>query len=97
VELLDGWQKLHLRGQQRAMFFIWLSDHTKAEIHPDTFQEKLTEWLLCMNNVKALYAEALTIQSEILYSSHTDEREIFQLTERSLLSFDAITKVARHG
>jgi hypothetical protein len=69
VELLHGWQKLCLRGHQRAMFFIWLSDHTKLEIHPETFQEKLTERLLGMSDVKDLYAEALTIQAEILWSS----------------------------
>jgi hypothetical protein len=75
VELLYGWQKLCLRGYQRAMFFIWLSDHTKMEIHPDTFKEKLTERLLGMNDAKALYAEALTIHAEILWTSHKAKHE----------------------
>jgi len=71
VELLHGWQKLCLReDHQRGMFFIWLSDHTKMEIHPDTFKEKLTEWLLGINDAKAMYAEALTIHAEILWTSH---------------------------
>lgn len=70
VELLHGWQKLCLReDHRRGMFFIWLSDHTKMEIHLETFQEKLTEWLLGMKDAKALYAEALTIHAEILWSS----------------------------
>jgi hypothetical protein len=71
VELLYGWQKLCLRGNhQRGMFFIWLSDHTKTEIHPGTFQEKLTQWLLGMKDANTLYAEALTIHAEILWTSH---------------------------
>jgi hypothetical protein len=75
VELLHGWQTLLLRGHQRGMFFIWLSDHTKMEIHPDTFKEKLTERLLGMNDAKALYAEALTIHAEILWTSHKTKHE----------------------
>jgi len=71
VELLHGWQKLCLReDHQRGMFFIWLSDHTQMEIHPETFRDKLTEWLLNMKDAKALYAEALTIHAEILWTSH---------------------------
>ena len=76
VELLHGWQKLCLReDHQRGMFFIWLSDHTKMEIHPESFQEKLTEWLLVMKDAKALYAEALTIHAEILWTSHKAKYE----------------------
>ncbi len=76
VELLHGWQKLCLCGdRQRGMFFIWLSDHTKMEIHPETFQEKLTERLLGMSDAKALYAEALTIHAEILWTSHKVKHE----------------------
>lgn len=85
VELLHGWQKLCLRGPQRGMFFIWLSDHTKMEIHPDTFQEKLTEWLSGIHDVKALYAEALTIHAEILWTSHKAKYETsIQLIEKNL-------------
>ncbi len=74
VELLYDWQKLCLRGNhQRGMFFIWLSDHTKMEIHPDTFKEKLTGRLLGMSDAKARYAEALTIHAEILWTSHRIE------------------------
>jgi hypothetical protein len=70
VELLHSWQKLCLREDyQRGMFFIWLSDHTKTEIHPDTFKEKLTERLLNLKDTKDMYSEALTIHAEILWSS----------------------------
>ena len=70
VELLHGWQKLCLReDHQRGMFFIWLSDHIKMEIHPNTFKEKLTERLLNLNDAKDLYAEVLVIHAEILWSS----------------------------
>jgi len=69
VELLCGWQTLLLREHQRAMFFIWLSDHAKMEIHSDTFKEKLTERLLGMRDAKIMYAEALTIHAEILWWS----------------------------
>ena len=70
VELLHGWQKLCLReDHQRGMFFIWLSDHTKMEIHPNTFKEKLTERLLNLKDVKDLYSELLIIHAEILWSS----------------------------
>lgn len=76
VELLHGWQKLCLREEpQRAMFFIWLSDHTKIEIHPDTFQEKLGEWLLGMKDANAMHAEVLTIHAEILWTSHKAKNE----------------------
>jgi hypothetical protein len=76
VELLYGWQTLLLRGNiQRRMFFIWLSDHTGMEIHPDTFKEKLTDRLLGMSDTKALYAEILTIHAEILWTSHKAEHE----------------------
>ena len=84
VELLYGWQKLCLRKHQRAMFFIWLSDHTKMEIHPDTFKEKLTERLLDMSDIKDLYTEALTIHAEILWASHKAEHETtIQFIERN--------------
>lgn len=69
VELLYGWQNLCLRGHQRQMFFIWLSDHTKMEIHSDTFKEKLTERLLGMDDAKAVYCEVLTIHAEIIWTS----------------------------
>ena len=76
VELLHGWQRLCLRRDcQRGMFFIWLSDHTKMEIHPDSFKEKLTEWLLGMKDANALYAEVLTIHAEILWTSHKVKHE----------------------
>jgi hypothetical protein len=84
VELLYGWQKLCLRKHQRAMFFIWLSDHAKMEIHPNTFKEKLTERLLGMSDTKAMYAEALTIHAEIIWTSHKAEHEtILQFIERN--------------
>ena len=85
VELLHGWQKLCLReDHQRGMFFIWLSDHTKMEIHPDTFKEKLTDRLLGMSDTKALYAEVLTIHAEILWTSHKAEHETtIQFIERN--------------
>jgi hypothetical protein len=85
VELLHGWQKLCLRKDHlRGMFFIWLSDHTKMEIHPETFQDKLTEWLLNMKDAKALYAEALTIHAEILWTSHKAKYETtFELIEKN--------------
>jgi hypothetical protein len=85
VELLHGWQKLCLRKDHlRGMFFIWLSDHTKMEIYPETFQDKLTEWLLNMKDAKALYAEALTIHAEILWTSHKAKYETtFELIEKN--------------
>ncbi|CAG0955534.1 hypothetical protein ANAEL_00319 [Anaerolineales bacterium] len=70
VNLLDGWQNLFLKGNQRGMFFIWLSDHAKMEIHAETFKEKLSEWLLGTTDAKALYAEIFTIHAEILWVSH---------------------------
>jgi len=86
MELLHGWQKLCLcEDHQRGMFFIWLSDHTKMEIHPDTFKEKLTEWLLGINDAKAMYAEALTIHAEILWTSHKAKHETrIQFIEKNL-------------
>jgi hypothetical protein len=69
VELLHDWQTLLLRGDARAIFFIWLSDHTKMEIHPDTFKEKLTERLLSLKDTKDMYSEVLTIHAEIIWSS----------------------------
>jgi len=75
VELLYDWQKLCLRGNQRGMFFIWLSDHAKMEIHPETFKEKLTERLLGMRDANALYAEALMIHAEIFWTSHQVKHE----------------------
>jgi hypothetical protein len=84
VELLHGWQKLCLRKHQRAMFFIWLSDHTGMEIHPDTFKEKLTDRLLGIKDTNALYAEVLTIHAEILWTSHKAEHETtLQFIERN--------------
>ena len=76
VELLHGWQKLLLRGNfQRGMFFIWLSDHTKLETHPENFSEKLTEWLMGMSDFKALYSEVLTIHAEIIWAAHKAKHE----------------------
>jgi hypothetical protein len=70
VELLDDWHNLLLKGNQRGMFFIWLSDHAKTEFHPETFRENLIPYLLGMADAKALYAEALTIHAEILWTFH---------------------------
>ena len=70
VELLDGWHNLLLKGNQRGMFFIWLSEHTKTEIHAETFREKLAPYLLGMTDAKALYAEVLIIHTEILWAFH---------------------------
>jgi hypothetical protein len=70
VELLDGWQTLLLKGSQHGMFFTWLSEHAKVEIHPETFPEKLAQYLLGMADAKSLYAEVLTIHSEILWVFH---------------------------
>lgn len=70
VNLLDEWQNLFLKGNQRGMFFIWLSDHAKTEIHAETFKEKLSERLLGMADAKALYAEVLTMHAEILWAFH---------------------------
>lgn len=69
VDLLHGWQNFLLREPQRVLFFIWLRDHTKTQIHPGTFREELTEWLLKINDPGALYSEVLIIHSEILWSS----------------------------
>jgi hypothetical protein len=86
VELLHGWLKLCLREKhQRGMFFIWLSDHTQMEIHPDTFKAKLTERLLGMNDAKDLYTEALTIHAEIIWTSHKAKYETrIQFIEKNL-------------
>jgi len=70
VGLLDDWHNLLLKGNQRGMFFIWLSDHTKTEIHPETFREKLIPYLLGMADAKTLYTEVLTIHTEILWAFH---------------------------
>jgi hypothetical protein len=70
VGLLDDWHNLLLKGNQRGMFFIWLSDHAKTEIHPETFREKLIPYLLGMADAKALYTEVLTIHTEILWAFH---------------------------
>jgi len=70
VGLLDDWHNLLLKGNQRGMFFIWLSDHTKIEIHPETFREKLIPYLLEMADAKALYVEVLSIHTEILWAFH---------------------------
>jgi hypothetical protein len=69
VNLLDDWQELLLRGEQRAMFLAWLGRHTKMDIHADTFKEKLAEWWIGINDPKELYADVLIIHSEILWSS----------------------------
>ena len=34
VNLLDGWQKLLLREEQRASFMNWLRAHTRLEFQP---------------------------------------------------------------
>lgn len=68
--LLDRWQRLLLRDHQRAMFLIWLRDHTKIEIHHESFPEQLGAWLLSIEDPQVLYSEVLVIHAEILWSSN---------------------------
>ena len=70
VALLENWKNLLLKGNQIGMFFIWLSNHTKTEIHPESFREKLIPHLFGMKDAKSLYAEVLTIHAEILWACH---------------------------
>ncbi len=69
VELLDMRRKFFLAGSRRGMFFTWLQTHTGVEIQPETFQEQLMELLLGMNDTQAVYAEVLTIDAEIIWTS----------------------------
>jgi hypothetical protein len=70
VCLLDECQVVFLQtSRQRVMFLDWLLAHTKMDIYPDTFKEKLTAWLLKMKTPRDVYSEVLTIHAEILWLS----------------------------
>jgi hypothetical protein len=74
VNLLDGWQRVLLREDQRAVFLDWLGRHTNMDIRAENLREGLSDWLSGMDDPKRFYLDVLIIHSEILWSSKLDEQ-----------------------
>lgn len=69
TDLLDGWQTVLLQEEQRALFLKWLRAHTKADVQPETFKERLVEWLSGMSDLKQFHTDVLIIHAEIVWAA----------------------------
>lgn len=83
VDLLNDWLELLLRENARSFFFEWLSDHTQTQILCGDMQ-KLTEWLLTIQDPRKLCSEILVIHSEILWCSNIRRTREFERTSMRL-------------
>lgn len=70
-------QNLNLRKgflvhqENKTMFFVWLSEHTKRHVDEGSFVDDIKKWLLeTYTTVDDVVEAALTIQTEIIWTKY---------------------------
>lgn len=70
---LNFWKGFLGSESNKAIFFIWLSEHTKRHVDEKSFVDDIKKWLLeTFTTVDDLVEAALTIQTEIIWTKYNN-------------------------